>query len=70
MNDTTPSGGHSRRYALLTIIVALATGAACGVRRPYQPPVPNAPAAWSAPAPVTESVDTESLSRWWETFGD
>ena len=34
----------------------------------YQPPVPNAPAAWSAP--VTESADAESLSRWWETFGD
>ena len=31
MNDTTPSGGHSRRYALLTLIVAIATG--CGVRR-------------------------------------
>ena len=44
-NDTRQSGGHSRRYALLTIIVAIATGAACGVRRPYQPPVPNAPAA-------------------------
>jgi NodT family efflux transporter outer membrane factor (OMF) lipoprotein len=68
MNDTTRSGGYSRRYAFLTIVVAIAAGTACGVRRPYQPPVPNAPAAWSAP--VTESVDAESLSKWWETFGD
>jgi len=68
MNDTTQSGGHSRRYALLTLIVASAIGAGCGVRRPYQPPVTNAPATWSAP--VTESADAESLSRWWETFGD
>ena len=44
MSDTTQSGGHCHRYlcALLTI-VAIATGAACGVRRPYQPPVPTAP---------------------------
>jgi NodT family efflux transporter outer membrane factor (OMF) lipoprotein len=68
MNDTTESGGHSRRYALLTIIVALAIGAGCGVRRPYQPPLPNVPTAWSGP--VDQPADAESLSRWWETFGD
>ena len=68
MNDTTQSGWDSRRYALLTLIVASVMGAGCGVRRPYQPPVPNAPPTWSAP--VTESADAESLSRWWETFGD
>ena len=43
-------------------------GAGCAVRRPYEPPVPNAPAAWSTP--VTQPADAESLSRWWETFGD
>jgi NodT family efflux transporter outer membrane factor (OMF) lipoprotein len=68
MNDTTQSGGHSRRYTLLTLIVASVMGAGCGARRPYQPPVPNAPATWSAA--VGESADAESLSRWWETFGD
>jgi len=69
MSDTTQSGGHCHRVlcALLTI-VAIATIVGCGVRRPYQPPVPIAPATWSAP--VTESADPESLSRWWETFGD
>ena len=64
MNDTTQSGGHSRRYALRTLIVASIMGAGCGVRRPYQPPVPNAPATWSAPVP--ESADAERLSRWWD----
>ena len=68
MNNAIRAGRHSRRYALLTIIAAIATGAGCGVRRPYQPPVPNAPAEWSLP--VAESADAESLSRWWETFGD
>jgi NodT family efflux transporter outer membrane factor (OMF) lipoprotein len=70
MNDTIRSGDRFLQYlcTLLTIIAAMAAGAGCGVRRPYQPPVPNAPAAWSAP--VTESADAESLSRWWETFGD
>jgi len=69
MNDTIRAGGHSHRYlcALLTI-VAIAPGAACGVRRPYQPPVPIAPETWSVP--ITESADAESLSRWWETFDD
>jgi NodT family efflux transporter outer membrane factor (OMF) lipoprotein len=72
MNDTTPPGGHSRRYlcALLTIFAAIAVTTGCGVRRPYEAPVPTAPAAWSAPAPVAESADAESMSRWWETFGD
>ena len=69
MNDTTLFAGHSHRclFALLTI-VAIATGVGCSVRRPYQPPVPVAPETWSAP--VTESADAESLSQWWETFGD
>jgi len=54
--------------AALTVM-AIAAGAGCSVRRPYEPPVPNAPAAWSAP--VTQpAADVESLSRWWETFGD
>ena len=54
--------------AALTVM-AIAAGAGCSVRRPYEPPVPNAPAAWSAP--VTQpAADVESLSRWWDTFGD
>ena len=40
-------------------------GAGCGVRRPYEPPVPNAPAAWSAPVPQPARRG-ERLSRWWE----
>jgi NodT family efflux transporter outer membrane factor (OMF) lipoprotein len=54
--------------AALTVM-AIAAGAGCSVRRPYEPPVPNAPAAWSAP--VTQpAADVESLSRWWDAFGD
>lgn len=70
MSDTTRSGSHSPRYlyALLTIVTVIATGAGCSVRRPYEAPVPNAPAAWSADVP--QPADAESLSRWWETFGD
>src|SRR5688572_1263279 len=70
MSDTTRSRRHCRRYlcVVLAVVAAIATGAACSVRRPYQPPVPNAPAAWATP--VTQPADAESLSRWWETFGD
>jgi NodT family efflux transporter outer membrane factor (OMF) lipoprotein len=58
----------NRAIAALTVI-AIAAGAGCSVRRAYVPPLPNAPAAWSAP--VTQpAADVESLSRWWETFGD
>ena len=49
-------------------VMATAASAGCSVRRPYQAPEPNAPAAWSTP--VTQPADAESLSRWWETFGD
>ena len=70
MSDTTQSGSHSPRslYALLTIVTVIASGAGCSVRRPYEAPVPNAPTAWSAD--VAQPADAESLSRWWETFGD
>ena len=44
------------------------SGTGCSVRRPYEPPVPNAPATWSASVP--QAADVETLSRWWETFGD
>ena len=58
----------NRAIAVLTVM-AIAAGAGCSVRRPYEPPVPNAPAAWSAP--ITQpAADVESLSRWWDTFGD
>ena len=69
MSDETQSGRHPRRYlsALLTMIAVLG-GAGCAIQRPYQPPDSHAPAAWSAPLP--QSADAESLSRWWETFGD
>lgn len=69
MSDTTRSRRHCRYLcAVLAVVAAIATGAGCSVRRPYQPPVPNAPAAWATP--VTQPADVESLSRWWETFGD
>jgi NodT family efflux transporter outer membrane factor (OMF) lipoprotein len=54
--------------AVLTIVAAIATGTGCSVRRPYQPPDPRAPSAWSAV--VSQPANAESLSRWWETFGD
>jgi NodT family efflux transporter outer membrane factor (OMF) lipoprotein len=58
----------NKAVAALTVI-AIAAGAGCSVRRPYEPPVPNVPAVWSAP--VTQpAAEVESLSRWWETFGD
>jgi NodT family efflux transporter outer membrane factor (OMF) lipoprotein len=53
--------------AALTLI-AIAAGAGCSVRRSYQAPVPNAPAAWSTP--VVQPADAERLSQWWDTFGD
>jgi NodT family efflux transporter outer membrane factor (OMF) lipoprotein len=57
------------KRALYVLILATALSTGCSVRRPYQPPVPSAPAAWSAP--VTQpAADVESLSQWWETFGD
>ena len=56
----------SKTAFALVLVTALSVG--CGVRRPYQPPVPNAPPTWSAP--VTESADAEKLSQWWETFDD
>lgn len=69
MSDTTRSRFHSTRYLwALSAVLAIATGPACNVRRPYQPPDPNPPVAWSTP--VTEPADAESLSRWWDTFGD
>ena len=57
-----------RTVAGLTVAVLIAACAGCSVRRPYQSPVPNAPVAWSASVP--QPPDAESLSRWWETFGD
>jgi NodT family efflux transporter outer membrane factor (OMF) lipoprotein len=53
---------------VLAVVAAIATAAGCSVRRPYQPPEPHAPAAWSAP--LAQPADAESLSRWWETFDD
>ena len=50
------------------MVAVIATAAGCSVRRPYEAPVPNAPTAWSAD--VAQPADAESLSRWWETFGD
>ena len=57
-----------RVVAGLTVSVMIAVGAGCSVRRAYQPPAPTVPAAWSSS--VAQSTDVESLSRWWETFGD
>jgi NodT family efflux transporter outer membrane factor (OMF) lipoprotein len=70
MNDTTGSAGRCVRQvaARLTVIVMIAAGAGCSVRRAYQPPVANAPAAWSSSVP--QRADVERLSRWWESFGD
>ena len=70
MSDPTRSNSRSPRrlYTLLTIVTVIATAAACSVRRPYEAPVPTAPTAWSAEVPPL--ADAESLSRWWETFGD
>jgi NodT family efflux transporter outer membrane factor (OMF) lipoprotein len=69
MSDTTRCGGNCARYLFaLSAILTIATGPACSVRRPYQPPVPDVPAAWSTS--VLQPADAESLSRWWETFGD
>jgi NodT family efflux transporter outer membrane factor (OMF) lipoprotein len=70
MNDTTQLTGRRRRQvgAGLTVVVMIAAGAGCSVRRAYQPPAPNAPAAWSSS--VAHPADVDSLARWWETFGD
>ena len=54
--------------ALCALVLATALSAGCSVRRPYQPPDPTPPAAWSAP--LAQPADAESLSRWWETFDD
>jgi NodT family efflux transporter outer membrane factor (OMF) lipoprotein len=57
-----------RVVAGLTVGVMIAAGAGCSVRRAYQPPAPTVPAAWSSS--VAQPADVESLSQWWETFGD
>jgi NodT family efflux transporter outer membrane factor (OMF) lipoprotein len=57
-----------RVVAGLTVSVMIAAGAGCSVRRAYQPPAPTVPAAWSSS--VAHPPDVESLSQWWETFGD
>jgi NodT family efflux transporter outer membrane factor (OMF) lipoprotein len=57
-----------RVVAGLTVSVMIAAGAGCSVRRAYQPPVPTVPAAWSSS--VAQPADVESLSQWWESFGD
>ena len=56
------------KRALYALVLAITCSAGCGVRRPYEPPDPSPPAAWSTP--VTQPADAESLSRWWETFDD
>ena len=57
----------------IPIACALVVLVGCaGVRRPYQAPVMEAPAAWSR-TPTTEpeaAVDTQALSQWWTVFGD
>jgi len=63
-------GGPSRRrpVCLSSLLVIAALGGGCGVRRPYVAPTPVAPPAWEEPAPQPADLDT--LSRWWESFGD
>lgn len=70
MNDTIRSAGGRvwRVGATLTAVMMIAAGVGCSVRRAYQPPAPNVPAAWSSS--VAQPADVESLSRWWESFGD
>ena len=70
-----PSGGprsagscFRRIAAKLTVVVMIAVGVGCSVRRAYQPPAPTVPAAWSSS--VAQPADLENLSKWWETFGD
>lgn len=70
MNDSRRSAWRAARRLAVTlatlVIGVMVTG--CGVRRPYLVPVPDAPAAWSES--LAQPVDAETLSRWWETFGD
>src|SRR4030095_12706523 len=54
------------RLAGLVLILFLAR---CGVRRPYQAPVPMAPEVWSEQGAAV-AADVEALAQWWETFGD
>jgi NodT family efflux transporter outer membrane factor (OMF) lipoprotein len=60
--------GCRRIAATLTVAVMIAASAGCGVRQAYQPPVPNAPVAWSSS--IAQPGDAERLARWWESFGD
>jgi NodT family efflux transporter outer membrane factor (OMF) lipoprotein len=59
---------NRRLCVQLAVLVTIVTGTSCSVRRSYQPPIPTAPDAWSAPAP--QPADAERLARWWETFDD
>ena len=54
--------------ARIAVVILIAACAGCSVRRAYQPPAPNVPAAWSSS--VAQPADVESLSKWWETFDD
>ena len=53
---------------VLSWLLVAALCAGCSVRRPYEAPVPVAPAAWVEVAPPPADVD--ALSAWWATFGD
>jgi len=70
-----PACPRSLKPALyVSVVVMLFVGAGCAVRRPYQVPVPEAPAVWTKPAPApsaeTPGASGEALAAWWETFGD
>jgi NodT family efflux transporter outer membrane factor (OMF) lipoprotein len=70
MNDVTRTVDLCCRLvaARLTVAVMIAASAGCSVRHAYQPPVPNAPVAWSSS--IAQPGDAERLARWWESFGD
>jgi outer membrane protein, multidrug efflux system len=60
---------HFQSCVALVTVGVVATG--CSVRRPYEAPTAVAPAAWAPPeVAAIPPASIDSLSSWWDAFGD
>ncbi len=62
----------SRRRPMAVLLLALFALGGCSslIRRPYEAPKFELPAAWAHSAAASSSASTASPQRWWEAFGD
>jgi NodT family efflux transporter outer membrane factor (OMF) lipoprotein len=52
------------------VLFVVAVSGCSAARRPYVPPTPPTPQAWSRAAAVAGPIDPDRHGRWWESFGD